>query len=209
MTLGSKWCEWCYAELEMSLNECKFCDSSSFLHQNPGRAQIDPWEARDKRAKRDYEKNISLPQESTGTYKPKWKVEEAASEEVLASQVIATPKSEPKKEETSTKAATIPATVLSDDIHKFIQAQNRTTHAVRAFVLFLFYQLTAITLAYVIYSFAQVQGNQSDDCEPLLRQFGACEPEPTLVFLALVIWIAGVVYSSQIGWREIQKSEVL
>lgn len=89
-----------------------------------------------------------------------------------------------------------------------VLASNRTTHAVRAFVLFLFYQLTALTLAGGIYFLARVIGNQSEECEALLRQYGACEPQPFLVTLAFLVWFIGIVYSSRIGWREIKKSEI-
>lgn len=89
-----------------------------------------------------------------------------------------------------------------------IAAANRTTHAVRAFVLFLFYQLSAITTAAVLYILAILMGNQSNECEPNLRQYGACEPQPFLLILALIVWISGVIYSSKVGWEEIRKSEV-
>lgn len=94
------------------------------------------------------------------------------------------------------------------ETQQIVSAVNRTTHAVRAFVLFLFYQLTALTLAFVMYFFAQIAGNSNDECSNQLRSFNACSPNAFLVFIALVIWIVGVFYSSNVGWREIKKSEV-
>ena len=86
-----------------------------------------------------------------------------------------------------------------------IRAINRTTHAVRAFVLFLFYQLTALTISGVIYVFAVAVGESNEACKD--SPFG-CEPNAFLISLALIVWIAGVVYSSQRGWAEIEKSEI-
>ena len=53
---GSKWCEWCYAQVEMNSTSCSYCESGSFLHSNPSKEQIDPWEARERRKNRDYAK---------------------------------------------------------------------------------------------------------------------------------------------------------
>lgn len=53
---GSKWCEWCYAQVEMNSTSCNYCESGSFLHSNPSKEQIDPWEARERRKNRDYAK---------------------------------------------------------------------------------------------------------------------------------------------------------
>jgi hypothetical protein len=89
-----------------------------------------------------------------------------------------------------------------------VVAVNRTTHAVRAFVLFLFYQLSAITLALAVYFVASIIGNSNEECSNLLRSNGACSPNAFLLIVAFVVWIFGVVYSSKIGWEEIKKSEV-
>ena len=71
-------------------------------------------------------------------------------------------------------------------INNLIQAQNRTTHAVRAFVRFLFIQLTGITLAAFLWlweiSFLQ--------------------------YLAVVVWIVSVFWSSYAGWKELDKSGI-
>ena len=53
---GKKWCEWCYAQVEMNSTSCNYCESGSFLHSNPSKEPIDPWEARERRKNRDYEK---------------------------------------------------------------------------------------------------------------------------------------------------------
>jgi hypothetical protein len=91
---------------------------------------------------------------------------------------------------------------------EIIKAVNRTTHAVRAFVLFLFYQLSSTTAAAFFYLVAKVVGNSNDDCENTLRSFGGCPPNAFFLFLAVVTWLGGVIYSSNVGWKEIQKSNL-
>ena len=89
-------------------------------------------------------------------------------------------------------------------LEQSIQAQNRTTHAVRAFVRFLFIQLSATTLAVVIYNMANSSVNlgrcaaYGEDCQPNL--FG--------LILAALIWIVGVIWSSNAGWSELSKSDL-
>jgi Na+/melibiose symporter-like transporter len=77
-----------------------------------------------------------------------------------------------------------------------IQAQNRTTHAVRAFVRFLFIQLSALTLATFIF-FVSFQ---------LVNEEGA--PNTFLLIMGGVIWIIGLVWSSTAGWSELEKSNI-
>jgi len=77
-----------------------------------------------------------------------------------------------------------------------IQAQNRTTHAVRAFVRFLFIQLSALTLATFIF-FVSFQ---------LVNEEGA--PNAFLLIMGGVIWIIGLVWSSTAGWSELEKSNI-
>jgi Na+/melibiose symporter-like transporter len=77
-----------------------------------------------------------------------------------------------------------------------IQAQNRTTHAVRAFVRFLFIQLSALTLATFIF-FVSFQ---------LLNEEGA--PNTFLLIMGGLIWIIGLVWSSSAGWSELEKSNI-
>ena len=77
-----------------------------------------------------------------------------------------------------------------------IQAQNRTTHAVRAFVRFLFIQLSALTLATFIF-FVSFQ---------LVNEEGA--PNTFLLIMGGVIWVIGLVWSSTAGWSELEKSNI-
>lgn len=89
-------------------------------------------------------------------------------------------------------------------LEQSIQAQNRTTRAVRAFVRFLFIQLSTTTLAVIIWNLAQTTVNES-------RCFNSgdnCSANPALILLALGVYVAGVAYSSQKGWEELKASEI-
>ena len=79
---------------------------------------------------------------------------------------------------------------LDESTKQIILAQNRTTHAIRAVVRFLFIQLTAITLAFVIGGLGSALGNAF------------------VIFIAVVIYIIGIVWSSNAGWSELEKSNI-
>ena len=79
---------------------------------------------------------------------------------------------------------------LDESTKQIILAQNRTTHAIRAVVRFLFIQLTAITLALIIGAF----GNAIDN--------------GFMIFIAAVIYIVGIIWSSNAGWSELGKSNI-
>lgn len=85
-----------------------------------------------------------------------------------------------------------------------IAASNRTTHAVRAFVRFLFIQLVGITGAFFLNSLALANVNpmrcavSGENCEPLYF----------VQFLAFAVWITAVIWSSMVGWQELELSEV-
>ena len=76
-------------------------------------------------------------------------------------------------------------------IDDLIRAQNRTTHAVRAFVRFLFIQLTGLTIVYFLWNlFVESDGNAF------------------IAFLVLAVWLVTVIWSSAAGWDELRKSNV-
>lgn len=85
-----------------------------------------------------------------------------------------------------------------------IRATNRTTHAVRAFVLFLFIQLTFATLAFGLWQLA-LESVSAYEC----RQYGNCEPDAGWSIAVSLIAFAGVAISSVVGWNELGKSKVL
>lgn len=79
---------------------------------------------------------------------------------------------------------------LDESTKQIILAQNRTTHAIRAVVRFLFIQLTAITLAFIIGGLGSALGNAF------------------VIFIAVVIYIIGIIWSSNAGWSELEKSNI-
>ena len=85
-----------------------------------------------------------------------------------------------------------------------ISAQNRTTHSVRAFVRFLFIQLSATSAAAVLWGLASAQ------VDPVAcAQSGEhCSPVGALQAFAIIIWILGVIWSSSAGWEELEKSKI-
>lgn len=85
-----------------------------------------------------------------------------------------------------------------------VRAQNRTTHAVRAFVRFLFIQLTGITLAVFLWNISLAFID-----EQACYQYGDnCTGNAFLQFLAGIVWIVAVIWSSSAGWDELNKSNV-
>jgi hypothetical protein len=77
---------------------------------------------------------------------------------------------------------------------------RKTKHAVRAFVLFLFYQLSFTTVAVFIWNLSLPN---TTEC----IERGACSSNIFLQFLAAVLWIVGISISSRIGWQEIRRSD--
>ncbi len=84
-----------------------------------------------------------------------------------------------------------------------IEATNRTTYAVRAFVRFLFIQLVGITAAFVLNSLATA------NVDPIRCAYSGdnCEPIVALQVLAFLIWIGAVIWSSNVGWKELALSD--
>ena len=112
----------------------------------------------------------------------------------LVDKVVPTPKQEWSSE-------SITSTKTLDDL---IRAQNRTTHAVRAFVRFLFIQLTGITCAVFLWNLSLAFIDQQD----CFANGSNCTRNAFLQFLAAVVLIGSIVWSSQAGWEELGKSNV-
>lgn len=89
-------------------------------------------------------------------------------------------------------------------LQKNIEASNRTTHAIRALVRFLFIQLAFLTAAYVIWQI----GLQFPDEENCAFEGFGCQPNGFVIFLVSALIIAGVIFSSRAGWHELSLSEV-
>jgi hypothetical protein len=88
---------------------------------------------------------------------------------------------------------------LDELLQKNIEASNRTTHAVRALVLFLFIQLTGITIALVLNSIATA----NYDPVRCASSGSNCEPMVWLQVVAFLVWVCAVIWSSSVGWTEI------
>jgi len=84
-----------------------------------------------------------------------------------------------------------------------IEATNRTTYAVRAFVRFLFIQLVGITAAFFLNSLATAS------VDPIRCAYSGdnCQPIVALQVLAFLIWIGAVIWSSNVGWKELALSD--
>jgi hypothetical protein len=84
-----------------------------------------------------------------------------------------------------------------------IEASNRTTYAVRAFVRFLFIQLVGITAAFFLNSLATA------NVDPLQCAYSGdnCEPVIALQVFAFLIWLGAVIWSSNVGWKELALSD--
>jgi hypothetical protein len=79
---------------------------------------------------------------------------------------------------------------LEEGTRQIVLAQNRTTHAIRAFVRFLFIQLSFTTAA------------------SLFILLGGATGTTFLVLVGVLLVIIGVVASSVAGWGELHKSEI-
>ena len=120
----------------------------------------------------------------------------AAFHEIQDSKIIET--------QLNTPAMSDSEILISSDFQQLIYAQNRTTHAVRAFVRFIFIQLTGITFAIFLWNISTAFIDQQKCIE-----YGTnCTGNTFLQFLAVVVWIASVVWSSQVGWDELAKSNI-
>ena len=90
-----------------------------------------------------------------------------------------------------------------DASNRTTAASDRTTRAIRAFVLFLFIQLTFTTIAaFLFWAGASILESTSIwDSGP--RLFGI-----VLTSLAVGVFVTGILLSSVMGWRELAFSEI-
>lgn len=77
-------------------------------------------------------------------------------------------------------------------LREIVISTSKTTHAVRAFVRFLFIQLSATTLAGLVI---------------ISSNLFSTEPNDALFFFGVLIYIGGVVWSSKAGWDELSQSD--
>lgn len=89
-------------------------------------------------------------------------------------------------------------------VRALIKSQNKTTHAVRAFVRFLFIQLSGLTAA----AFVWFMSLLFVDPEQCFEYGEKCDGNTPLQFVAFGIWVGTVIYSSAAGWSELEKSDL-
>jgi hypothetical protein len=82
-------------------------------------------------------------------------------------------------------------TARDSNIEKLIAAQNRTTYAVRAFVRFLFIQLSSVTLGVILWNLSNTFGGNK-----------------FLQITAVITILVGLFWSSNAGWSELGKSKI-
>jgi hypothetical protein len=97
----------------------------------------------------------------------------------------------------------MPEKDVAELLAKSITAQNRTTHAVRAFVRFLFIQLSFYTAAFMVWQIGLLFVDPSENCTIL-----GCTPNGFFYFVTAVLIIMGIWIASRAGWHELELSQV-
>jgi hypothetical protein len=97
----------------------------------------------------------------------------------------------------------MPEKDVAELLAKSITAQNRTTHAVRAFVRFLFIQLSFYTAAFMVWQIGLIFVDPSENCTIL-----GCTPNGFFYFVTAVLIIMGIWIASRAGWHELELSQV-
>jgi hypothetical protein len=96
-----------------------------------------------------------------------------------------------------------PRDIPGELLQQIAENTSKTKHAVRAFVRFLFIQLTFTTLALPLYNLAFAETN-AVACALTGK---SCEPNTYLFIAAVLVWLTGTFLSSQAGWSELRKSD--
>ena len=182
--MGLKYCDECHESVEQVVMACPNCHATTFVHG----AEI---MKRDKKERQERPKVAVTTPTQTPTPEPTQRAQKTENT------VTETPRTAP-----APSALVISKT--GKTIDDLILAQNKTTHAVRAFVRFLFIQLTGITLAVFLWNLSLAFIN-SNDC---LQTGENCSGNGALQLMAVGVWIATVIFSSRAGWEELQKSEI-
>ena len=92
---------------------------------------------------------------------------------------------------------------LSQAEEWIIQAQNRTTHAIRALVRFVLIQFVTLTFGAIMYVLG-IAAQSARDCQ----RYGDCGASWFLIFIGSIIIIFGVITSIRACRSELKQSEV-
>jgi len=178
--MSLKYCDDCHESVEQIVMACPNCKCTTFVHG----AEI---------MKRDKKERQERPKVAITTPTPE------------LTQIT------PRTEKSDSKSPSAPdwwvaqgSSKTGKTLDDLIAAQNKTTHAVRAFVRFLFIQLTGITLAVFLWNLS-LAFISSSDCA---RTGENCSGNVALQLMAVGVWIATVILSSRAGWDELQKSDI-
>jgi hypothetical protein len=87
-------------------------------------------------------------------------------------------------------------------LKKSIEASNRTTHAVRAFVRFLFIQLSFYTAAFIVWQVGLLFPDENN-CGVL-----GCSPHIAWIIIVGALILIGIIISSRAGWQELALSQI-
>ena len=206
--MNKKYCVKCLTEVESFVTECPDCATAKFFIATPSELECDcklPIFMEDKCA------NCLKP---INRYRFEFfdRTPPKVSDQIKAKELSNLSLS--KESKTARKASGSSDISISsnsnensinqDMLRDLIRAQDRTTHAVRAFVRFLFIQLSAITFAVTLWNIS----NLSVNTQQCIQSGSHCSGNPLLQFLAAVVWIGGVIWSSNAGWEELAKSNI-
>ena len=190
--MAKKFCEKCFTPSEMSNFECTQCGGSSFVHKLPSSDYCDCGIP-------DVEGNIC--KKCTQEINPSRLVKLGKSGSTT------TPAAAPKAQAAAKKGEVGDVPLFSatgKTIDDLIRAQNRTTHAVRAFVRFLFIQLSAMTLGAFIWNLSLGMA----DAESCAYDGTNCDGNSALQIVAGLVVLGGIIWSSSAGWSELEKSNI-
>ena len=188
--MSKKYCEKCNFPVVMTELICSSCSGTSFVHKLPDTNYCD----------------CAIPLTNLDSC-------DRCSRKIAPSRLgILSPKP-PKVKNTTPQAVVNNVSQLQavagmsntgKTIDDLIRAQNRTTHAVRAFVRFLFIQLSGFTCAIFLWNLSTAFIDQQK-----CSQYGSnCTGNGFFQFLAASVLIGSVIWSSQAGWEELGKSEI-
>ncbi len=192
--MAKKYCEKCFAPTEMVNLECRKCGSSSFVHALPEGKFCDCGipDINGSKCEKCGEE-ISPARLAILSTAKTWPAE-AASKSATT----------PNKKQASSSTSEIGVSPTGKTIDDLIRAQNRTTHAVRAFVRFLFIQLSAMTLGVFIWNLS------TEFADPQSCAYGGanCTGNDALQVIAALVILGGIAWSSFAGWSELEKSNI-
>jgi hypothetical protein len=190
--MAKKFCEKCFEPSEMSNFECRKCGGSSFVHKLTDAGYCD----------------CGIPDiEGTMCKKCSQQINPSRLAKlgksgftIASASEVKTPTPAKRGEAKELQLSSATGKTIDD----LIRAQNRTTHAVRAFVRFLFIQLSAMTLGIFIWNLSLGMA----DAESCAYDGTNCSGNSALQVVAALVVLGGIIWSSSAGWSELEKSNI-